>query len=67
MGRSNSTFHLIVVAGSQKLLPLVTIPVVLLAVISLSVFLWIRNKRASRDSAEPEERPEHTEEVRIFV
>ncbi|XP_033985892.1 hemicentin-1-like isoform X5 [Trematomus bernacchii] len=62
LGRSNSTFHLTVVKGSWKLLPLVTIPVVLLAVISLSVFLWIRKKRASRDSAEPEERPEHTEE-----
>ncbi|KAJ4944326.1 hypothetical protein JOQ06_012870 [Pogonophryne albipinna] len=62
LGRSNSTFHLSVVAGSRRLLPLVTIPFVLLAVISLSVFLWIRKKRASRDSAEPEERPEHTEE-----
>ncbi|XP_033945336.1 B-cell receptor CD22-like isoform X2 [Pseudochaenichthys georgianus] len=59
-GRSNSTFHLSVAAGSRRLLPFVTIPVVLLAVISLSVFLWIRKKRASRDSAEPEER--HTEE-----
>ncbi|XP_033945304.1 sialic acid-binding Ig-like lectin 10 [Pseudochaenichthys georgianus] len=59
-GRSNSTFHLSVAAGSRRLLPFVTIPVVLLAVISLSVFMWIRKKRASRDSAEPEER--HTEE-----
>ncbi|XP_034062779.1 B-cell receptor CD22-like isoform X2 [Gymnodraco acuticeps] len=62
LGRSNSTLTLIVVGGSRWLLPFVTIPVVLLAVISLSVFLWIRKKRASRDSAEPEERPDHTEE-----
>ncbi|KAI9532634.1 hypothetical protein NQZ68_030576 [Dissostichus eleginoides] len=61
LGRSNSTLHQIVVAESRELLLFVTIPVVLLAVISLSVFLWIRKKRASRDSAEPEERPEHTE------
>ncbi|XP_034062783.1 B-cell receptor CD22-like isoform X2 [Gymnodraco acuticeps] len=62
LGRSNSTFHLIVVAGSQNLLSFVTIPVVLLAVISLSVFLWIRRKRASRDSSEPEERADNREE-----
>ncbi|KAJ4945153.1 hypothetical protein JOQ06_013689 [Pogonophryne albipinna] len=62
LGRSNSTFHQIVVAGSQKLLSFVTIPVVLLAVISLPVFLWIRRKRASRDSSEPEERADTREE-----
>ncbi|KAI4794953.1 hypothetical protein KUCAC02_031747 [Chaenocephalus aceratus] len=50
--------------GSRRLLPFVTIPVVLLAVISLYVFMWIRKKRASRDSAEPEER--HTEEVKRY-
>ncbi|KAJ4944135.1 hypothetical protein JOQ06_012680 [Pogonophryne albipinna] len=48
---------------SWKLLPAaVTIFVVLLAVISLSVFLWIRRKRASRDSSEPEERADIREE-----
>ncbi|KAJ4944329.1 hypothetical protein JOQ06_012873 [Pogonophryne albipinna] len=62
LGRSNSTFHLMVVKGSRKLLPFATIPVVLLAVISLSVFLWIRKKRACRDTAEPEERPDNREE-----
>ncbi|XP_033985929.1 B-cell receptor CD22-like isoform X2 [Trematomus bernacchii] len=61
LGRSNSTLHLTVVAGSWKLPAAVTIPVVLLAVISLSVFLWIR-KRASRDSSEPEERADNREE-----
>ncbi|KAI9529148.1 hypothetical protein NQZ68_013455 [Dissostichus eleginoides] len=62
LGRSNSTLHLILVAGSWKLPAAVTIPVVLLAVISLSVFLWIRRKRASRDSSEPEERADNREE-----
>ncbi|KAI9529146.1 hypothetical protein NQZ68_013453 [Dissostichus eleginoides] len=62
LGRSNSTLTLSVVAGSWKLPAAVTIPVVLLAVISLSVFLWIRRKRASRDSSEPEERADNREE-----
>ncbi|KAI9529152.1 hypothetical protein NQZ68_013459 [Dissostichus eleginoides] len=62
LGRSNSTLTLSVVAGSWKILAAATIPVVLLAVISLSVFLWIRKKRASRDSSEHEERPGNKEE-----
>ncbi|KAI9529163.1 hypothetical protein NQZ68_013470 [Dissostichus eleginoides] len=62
LGRSNSTLYLIVVAGSWKIPAAVTIAVVLLAVISLSVFLWIRRKRASRDSSEPEERADTREE-----
>ncbi|KAI4794951.1 hypothetical protein KUCAC02_031745 [Chaenocephalus aceratus] len=33
-----------------------------MAVISLSVFLWIRRNRASRDSSEPEERADNREE-----
>ncbi|XP_034094428.1 transmembrane and immunoglobulin domain-containing protein 1-like [Gymnodraco acuticeps] len=50
--------------GSWKLpaAAAVTIPVVLLAVTSLSVFLWIRRKRAFRDSSEPEERADTREE-----
>ncbi|XP_033985833.1 carcinoembryonic antigen-related cell adhesion molecule 1-like [Trematomus bernacchii] len=95
LGRSNSTLHLTVVAGtfyafiyyhthlsaclfsvtlscaprdhcfsgSWKLLPAaVTISVVLLAVIYLSVFLWIRRKKASRDLSEIEERADNGEE-----
>ncbi|XP_010784532.1 B-cell receptor CD22-like [Notothenia coriiceps] len=62
LGRSNSTFHLSVGTGSWKLPAAVSISVVLLAVISLSVFLWIRRKRASRDSSEPEERADNREE-----
>ncbi|KAI9529066.1 hypothetical protein NQZ68_013373 [Dissostichus eleginoides] len=49
-------------SGSWKLPAAATIAVVLLAVISLSVFLWIRRKRASRDSSEPEERADNREE-----
>ncbi|KAI4798841.1 hypothetical protein KUCAC02_020445 [Chaenocephalus aceratus] len=48
--------------GPWKLLAAVRITVVLLAVTSLSVFLWIRRKRASRDSSEPEERADTREE-----
>ncbi|KAI9529172.1 hypothetical protein NQZ68_013479 [Dissostichus eleginoides] len=62
LGRSNSTLHLSVVKGSWKLPAAVTISVVLLAVISLSVFLWIRKKSSPRDSSEPEERPGNREE-----
>ncbi|XP_033948000.1 cell adhesion molecule 2-like [Pseudochaenichthys georgianus] len=62
LGRSNSTLTQIVAKGPWRLLPFVTIPVVLLAVISLSFFLWIRKKRASRDSSELEQRPGNREE-----
>ncbi|XP_063739719.1 B-cell receptor CD22-like isoform X6 [Eleginops maclovinus] len=63
LGRSNSTLYLTVVGASWKLPAAVTIPVVLLAVISLSVFLWIsRRKSASRDSSEPAERADNREE-----
>ncbi|KAI9529218.1 hypothetical protein NQZ68_013525 [Dissostichus eleginoides] len=62
LGRSNSTLHQIILTGSWELPAAATIPVVLLAVISLSVFLWIRRKRASRDSPEPEERADNGEE-----
>ncbi|KAI4794958.1 hypothetical protein KUCAC02_031752 [Chaenocephalus aceratus] len=51
---------------SQKLLSFVTIPVVLLAVIALSVFLWIRRKKASRDSSEPEERADNRRERHVM-
>ncbi|XP_063740891.1 titin-like isoform X1 [Eleginops maclovinus] len=63
LGRSNSTLYLTVGTASWKLPAVVTIPVVLLAVISLSVFLWIsRRKSASRDSSEPAERADNREE-----
>ncbi|XP_078022741.1 cell adhesion molecule CEACAM6-like [Epinephelus lanceolatus] len=66
-GRHNSTLHLTVVAdrsssGAGKLVAAGTITVVLLAVILLAVFLWIRKKRASRDSSEPGERADNREQ-----
>ncbi|XP_054482761.1 B-cell receptor CD22-like isoform X2 [Anoplopoma fimbria] len=69
-GRHNSTLHLIVVpdlhfSGSWKYTAAGTITVVLLAVLSLSVFLWIRKKGASRDSSELEERRDNREQGRI--
>ncbi|XP_039657040.1 B-cell receptor CD22-like [Perca fluviatilis] len=44
-GRQNSTLHLTVVAGTSPLRAAGPISVVLLAVLSLSVFLWIRPER----------------------
>ncbi|XP_051241962.1 B-cell receptor CD22-like [Dicentrarchus labrax] len=65
-GRHNSTLHLIVVAGAGgKLAAAGTITVVLLAIISLSVFLWIRKKRASKEPSDPEERADNREQLRI--
>ncbi|XP_038560282.1 B-cell receptor CD22-like, partial [Micropterus salmoides] len=61
-GRHNSTLHLIVVAGAGKLTVATTITVVLLVIISLCLFLWIRKKRASKESSEPEERPDNREQ-----
>nr|XP_046229972.1 uncharacterized protein LOC124050999 isoform X2 [Scatophagus argus] len=55
-GSHNSTSHLTVAAAAG------TIPVVLLAVISLSVYLWIRKKRTSNESSEAEERPDNREQ-----
>ncbi|XP_073331801.1 B-cell receptor CD22-like [Pagrus major] len=60
-GRNKTTVHL-TVAGSGKSVAAGTITVVLLAIISLSVFLWIRKKRASRESTEAEERPDDREQ-----
>ncbi|XP_073331583.1 B-cell receptor CD22-like, partial [Pagrus major] len=60
-GRNKTTVHL-TVAGSGKSVAAGTITVVLLAIISLSVFLWIRKKRASRESTEAEERADDREQ-----
>ncbi|XP_041789826.1 hemicentin-1-like [Chelmon rostratus] len=64
-GSLNNTLHLSVVAGAGGLIAAVTIPVVLLVIISLSVFLWIRKKRASNESSETEEGPGNRERGRI--
>ncbi|KAM8772573.1 Schwann cell myelin protein-like [Acanthopagrus schlegelii] len=63
-GTNKTTVHL-TVAVSWKSVAAGTITVVLLAIISLSVFLWIRKKRkkrASRESTEAEERPDDREQ-----
>uniref|UniRef100_A0A671TE71 Ig-like domain-containing protein n=1 Tax=Sparus aurata TaxID=8175 RepID=A0A671TE71_SPAAU len=60
-GRNKTTVHL-TVAVSGKSVAAGTITVVLLAIISLSVFLWIRKTRASRESTEAEERPDDREQ-----
>ncbi|XP_078130424.1 B-cell receptor CD22-like isoform X4 [Sander vitreus] len=69
-GRQNSTLHLIVVAdhhssGAPLLIAAGTISVVLLAVLSLSVFLWIRKKRASRNSSGPDNREQSEPEEQV--
>ncbi|KAM8772577.1 uncharacterized protein AB9X84_010537 [Acanthopagrus schlegelii] len=64
-GRNKTSVHLTVLAVSWKSVAAGTITVVLLAIISLSVFLWIRKKRkkrASRESTEAEERPDDREQ-----
>ncbi|XP_049428399.1 sialoadhesin-like [Epinephelus fuscoguttatus] len=47
-GRHNSTSHLAVVAGSWILITAATVSAVVLAIILISVFLWIMKKRASK-------------------
>ncbi|XP_035855921.1 vascular cell adhesion protein 1-like isoform X2 [Sander lucioperca] len=64
-GRQNSTLHLTVVAGASPLIAAGTISVVLLAVLSLSVFLWIRKRRASRDSSGPDNREQSEPEEQV--
>uniref|UniRef100_UPI0037E73601 B-cell receptor CD22-like n=1 Tax=Semicossyphus pulcher TaxID=241346 RepID=UPI0037E73601 len=68
-GRSNSTLHLIVAAGSRTSAAIGGITAVLLAIILLTVFLWIRRKKSfpqhcmggkrSDNSAQPNQGPVH--------
>ncbi|XP_070847600.1 cell adhesion molecule CEACAM5-like [Chaetodon trifascialis] len=60
-GGLNITLHLTVVAGAGRLIAAGTVPVVLLPIVSLFVFLWIRKKRASNESSDTEERPDSRE------
>ncbi|KAM9363778.1 B-cell receptor CD22-like [Symphorus nematophorus] len=62
IGHHNNTLDLIVVAGAGKRAAVVTIAVVLLAIVFLSVFLWIRKKRAAEESSDAEERPDNREQ-----
>ncbi|XP_056135655.1 B-cell receptor CD22-like [Lampris incognitus] len=52
-GRNNSTNQPIVVKGTLMSTAAVWIPTFLVAIILLSVFIWIRRKRASKHQAEP--------------
>ncbi|XP_078022745.1 hemicentin-1-like [Epinephelus lanceolatus] len=47
-GRHNSTIYLAAVAGSWILISTATVSAVVLAIILISVFLWIMKKRASK-------------------
>ncbi|KAA8595419.1 hypothetical protein FQN60_012554, partial [Etheostoma spectabile] len=69
-GRQSSTLHLTVVAdhhisGVSRFIAAGTISVVLLAVLSFSVFLWIRKKRASRNSSGPDNREQGEPEEQV--
>ncbi|XP_044047681.1 B-cell receptor CD22-like isoform X9 [Siniperca chuatsi] len=64
-GRHNSTSHLIVVAGSMKSVAAGSITAIFLAVIFLCAFLLIRRKRSSKQTLEPEERPESTAQLNM--
>ncbi|CAK6983611.1 B-cell receptor CD22-like, partial [Scomber scombrus] len=60
-GRHNSTLHLMVVTGTGKSIAAGVTTAVLLLMIILSVFLWVRKKRASNQLSEAEERPDDRE------
>ncbi|XP_053181576.1 B-cell receptor CD22-like [Scomber japonicus] len=60
-GCHNSTLHLTVVKGTGKPITAGVTAAVLLLIIILSVFLWMRKKRVSNQSSEAEERPDDRE------
>ncbi|XP_033985881.1 B-cell receptor CD22-like isoform X2 [Trematomus bernacchii] len=66
LGRSNSTLHLIVVAGgSMKTVAAGSITAVIVCIIFLIAFLLIR-KRSSKPTTEAGERPDNDAQVRIY-
>ncbi|XP_041640079.1 B-cell receptor CD22-like [Cheilinus undulatus] len=58
MGRRKSSLHLIVVVTEGGNLPIVAglVTVVLLVIVALFIFLWIRKKRASKEPSQAAER-----------
>ncbi|XP_071384169.1 sialoadhesin-like [Centroberyx affinis] len=59
-GRHTSTLQLTVVAGPWKsTAPAVTSTLLLVIILLIFVFLWIRGKRASKQPSEPGERPDN--------
>ncbi|XP_071059931.1 sialoadhesin-like isoform X2 [Pseudochaenichthys georgianus] len=62
LGRSNSTFHLIVVTGAWKSRAVGITTAVVLSVILLSIFLLIWKKKAAKRSSEPGEPPDNSKQ-----
>ncbi|XP_041640080.1 B-cell receptor CD22-like [Cheilinus undulatus] len=61
-GRHSSTILLTVEgAGTGKLISYVTVPAILLALILIFVFIWIRKKRASKPPSDPRKRANNRE------
>ncbi|XP_054459683.1 B-cell receptor CD22-like [Anoplopoma fimbria] len=63
-GRSNSTFHLITVAGSMTTVAVGSTAAIFLAIIILAAFLLIRRKRSSTQTSEPGERPDNDAQIK---
>ncbi|XP_044047684.1 B-cell receptor CD22-like isoform X2 [Siniperca chuatsi] len=61
-GSTDSTLHLTLLSGAWKSIAVGTTTAVVLAVILILVFILIRKKRASKQSAEPGERPDNWEQ-----
>ncbi|XP_039657118.1 B-cell receptor CD22-like isoform X1 [Perca fluviatilis] len=57
-GRQNSTLHLDVRAGDWILITAGTVTAILIVVILIAAWLWIRKKRARKQPSEPTERPD---------
>ncbi|XP_030585822.1 B-cell receptor CD22-like [Archocentrus centrarchus] len=64
-GYQNSTLELTIVGGVGRLAAAGVTAAVLLPVIVFSVFLWIRKKRKSKESAESEDRTNHREQRQL--
>ncbi|GAA6236297.1 B-cell receptor CD22-like isoform X1, partial [Lates japonicus] len=64
-GRQNSTLYLGVVAGAEKSAAGATITVFLLAIILLTVFLWIRRKMPLTQQCRQGERPDSTAQLDV--
>ncbi|XP_068560455.1 B-cell receptor CD22-like [Cebidichthys violaceus] len=63
-GRHRSTVHLAVLAEGWILIAAGTVSAILILVILVSVSLWIRKKRASKEPPEPTNKPDNRAQVR---
>ncbi|XP_054459675.1 B-cell receptor CD22-like [Anoplopoma fimbria] len=66
-GRSNSTLHLTVLAGALKSAAAGTITAVLLAIVLLAVFLWMRRKKSFTQQSSGGERPNNRAQLNMDV